>query len=74
LLWRGKAAPQNRGNATLTHFERINHRVFVILPIIRAKERNFHKAAHRMAPQNQGFERDIYVYTYGPFCKTNPIF
>jgi hypothetical protein len=70
--WQG-CAP-NRVNAPLTHSERINHRVFVILPVAGAKERNFLKAARRAAPQNQGFERDIYLYTYSPFCKTNPIF
>jgi hypothetical protein len=73
-LWDGKAAPQNRGNAPLTHYKRINHRIFVILPIIRAIYCNFRKVAHRLAPQTQGFERDIYIYTYVGFCKTKPIF
>jgi hypothetical protein len=73
-LWRGKAAPQNRGNAPLTHSERIDHRVFVILPAIGARVCNFNKVARKAAPQNQGVERYIYVYTYSPFCKTNPIF
>jgi hypothetical protein len=61
LAW--QCCPQNRDNAPLTHSERINYPVFVILPIIGARECNFRKAARRAAPQNQGFERDIYVFT-----------